>query len=129
MTDGHLILQDGRQPLGGVQDAVVLHVAAGPDHDGPKIGPQHRPVPDTRASGHGHVADQHRGRGDEGARVHHRAASRELDLQHHLASAFLVGVVGPAAGERRPDPVGARSRMSCCVPVFVDQSTEDVAAT
>jgi hypothetical protein len=33
VADGHLVLQDGRQPLGGVQDAVVLHVAAGADHD------------------------------------------------------------------------------------------------
>jgi hypothetical protein len=53
--------QDGRQPLGGVQDAVVLHVAAGADHDGPEVGPQHHLAPDTRAGGHGHVADQDRG--------------------------------------------------------------------
>jgi hypothetical protein len=48
-----------------VQDAVVLHIAAGADHDGPEVSPQHRPVPDTRAGGHGHVADQHRGRGEQ----------------------------------------------------------------
>jgi hypothetical protein len=27
-----------------------------------------------------------------------------------------------------PTPVGARSRVSCCVLVLVDQSTEDIAA-
>src|SRR6266545_5120311 len=31
------------------------------------------------------------------------------------------------AGTREPDPWGARSRVSCCVVVLVDQSTEDVA--
>ena len=60
VADGHLVLQDGRQPLGGVQDAVVLHVAAGADHDRSEVGPQHRSVPDARAGGHGHVADQDR---------------------------------------------------------------------
>ena len=43
VADGHLVLQDGRQPLGGVQDAVVLHVAAGAAHDGPAVGPRHLP--------------------------------------------------------------------------------------
>ena len=38
-------------------------------------------------------------------------------------------LAGQLGGERGLGPWGARSRVSCCVLVLVDQATEDVAAT
>ena len=66
----------------GVQDRVVLHVGALADHDRADVGAQHGAVPDAGALLDGHVADQGRGRGDEGVGVDGGALALELEQWH-----------------------------------------------
>jgi hypothetical protein len=112
-----------------VQDAVVLHVAAGADHDGPEVGRSTAPYqtlapaatvtsPTSTAVGATKAPGSTTGR---------RPANSISNAIRPQPSS--LGWSGRRRASAVRTPWGARSRVSCCVLVLVDQATEDVAAT
>ena len=84
VADGRVLLDQGGQVFGAVDDHVVLDVGALADTDRRLVRSQDRAEPHAGAFFDFHVADEDRGGCDVGVRVHLRAPSAELKLHWPL---------------------------------------------
>ena len=84
VTDARVLLDQGRQALGAVNDHVVLDVGALAHLDGRLIAAQHRAKPDAGAGRDLHVADQDGGRCDVGVGMHSGAPPGKLEFHRSL---------------------------------------------
>jgi len=82
VADGDVLADDCGEIGRAVDHGVVLDVGASSDDDPGLVAAQHDAEPDAGTRADLDVPDEHRGRGDEGVRVHPRPPAVELVFRH-----------------------------------------------
>src|SRR2546430_14548631 len=98
-----------------VHDRAVLHVGASADDDRVEVGAEHGVVPHGRVLLDRDVADEHRGRRDEGGRMHLGALSLEAEQWHGHDPRSMLGLLpilreAPGKGGSNGAPADHRRR-------------------